>query len=90
VQATAIENGLRALASRSEIVALADALQVAPSELTRIEVPAPSNGVTDMTVEAVRVAFMGIDHDQPGGAALPVEALHARVFAVKSFSCTTM
>jgi hypothetical protein len=34
-------------------VALANALQVAPRELTRLPVPTPANGHTDSTVEAV-------------------------------------
>jgi transcriptional regulator with XRE-family HTH domain len=82
-----IENGLRALDSRAEIVALADALQIAPSELTRMDASAPGNGVTDMAVEAVRVAFMAVDHDQPGGEVLPVEALRARVWAILDARC---
>jgi hypothetical protein len=48
-----IECGEIALDSISEIVALANALQVAPSELMRLPVPAPANG-TDCAVEAVR------------------------------------
>lgn len=82
-----IENGLRTLDSRSEIVALANVLQISPSELTRMDVPAPGNGVTDMAVEAVRVAFMAVDHDQPGGEVLPVEALRARVLAILDARC---
>ena len=39
-----IENGERALDSRSLTVSLANALQIAPSELTRLPVPAPANG----------------------------------------------
>ncbi|MGH3806680.1 MAG: helix-turn-helix domain-containing protein [Pseudonocardiaceae bacterium] len=82
-----IENGLRALDSRSEIVALANALQVAPSELTKMDVPAPGDGVTDMAVEAVRAAFMAVDHDHPGGEILPVETLRTRVLAILDARC---
>jgi transcriptional regulator with XRE-family HTH domain len=39
-----IEHGERALDSLSEIVALADVLQIAPSELMRLPVPAPATG----------------------------------------------
>jgi transcriptional regulator with XRE-family HTH domain len=41
-----IENGLRALDRHSEIVALAAALEISPSELTKLPVPAPGNGHT--------------------------------------------
>ena len=82
-----IERGELALDSRSDIVALANALQVAPSELTKMQVPAPGDGVTDMAIEAVRVAFMAVDHDQPGGEVLPVEALRARILAVLDARC---
>lgn len=39
-----IERGERALERRSEIVALADVLQIAPSELTRLPIPARATG----------------------------------------------
>ncbi|HKR48611.1 MAG TPA: helix-turn-helix transcriptional regulator [Pseudonocardiaceae bacterium] len=39
-----IERGERALDSRSDIVALANALQISPSELVRLPVLAPGNG----------------------------------------------
>ncbi|MDQ3760870.1 MAG: helix-turn-helix domain-containing protein [Actinomycetota bacterium] len=77
-----IERGERALDSRSKIVALANALQVAPSELIRVDVPAPGNGVTDVAVEAVRVALMAVNHGHPGGDVLPVEALREQVGAL--------
>ena len=51
-----IERGESALDSISEIVALANALGIAPSELMRLPVPAPANGETDSAVEAVRSA----------------------------------
>jgi transcriptional regulator with XRE-family HTH domain len=82
-----IERGEVALDSRSDTVALANALGVAPSEITRMDEPAPGNGVKDMAVEAVRLAFMAIDHDQPGGETLPVEALRARVLAILDARC---
>ena len=49
-----IEHGQRALSSRSEVVALANALGVSPSDLTRLPVPAPANGDVDSAVEASR------------------------------------
>ncbi|MDQ3763069.1 MAG: helix-turn-helix domain-containing protein [Actinomycetota bacterium] len=74
-----IERGERALDSRSQTVALANALQIAPSELTRLPVPTPGNGDTDAAVEAVRHALIAVTHDQPGGQVAAVDVLRARV-----------
>jgi transcriptional regulator with XRE-family HTH domain len=74
-----LESGHRALDRRSLIVALANALQVAPSELTQLPMPPPANGETDATIEAVRQALMAASHGVPGGAAHPVEEMRARV-----------
>jgi transcriptional regulator with XRE-family HTH domain len=76
-----IETGKLALdsLSQSRIVALASALQIAPSELLRLPVPAPANGHTDSAIESVRLALDAIDTDRPGGLALPVEVLRDRV-----------
>ncbi|MGH3838001.1 MAG: helix-turn-helix domain-containing protein, partial [Pseudonocardiaceae bacterium] len=74
-----IERGEVALDRHSEIVALADALQVAPSELIRVDVPAPGNGHADSATKAVRHALMAISHQLPGGQVLGVDALRARV-----------
>lgn len=77
-----IERGERALDSRSEIVALANALGVAPSDLTAMPVPLPANGDADVAVEAVRRALMGVNHGHPGGEVLPVDVLRDRVDAL--------
>lgn len=77
-----IERGQRALDRRSEIVALANALEVAPSDLTSLSVPAPGNGGTDVAIEAVRLALMAVNHRHPGGEVLPVGALRERVGAL--------
>jgi transcriptional regulator with XRE-family HTH domain len=77
-----IERGERALDSRSEVVALANALQIAPSDLTSMPVPAPGNGGTDVALEAVRVALMAVNHGHPGGDVLPVHVLRERVDAL--------
>ncbi len=63
----------------SEIVALANALEIAPSELTKLPLPAPGNGHTDSTTEAVRLALDAIDYGRAGGLVLPVEVLRDRV-----------
>lgn len=82
-----IERGERALDSRSLIVALANALEVAPRELTRLPVPTPANGHTDGTVEAVRLALMAVSNDLPGGQVLPAELLRARVTSTVDALC---
>ncbi|MBV9729762.1 MAG: helix-turn-helix transcriptional regulator [Pseudonocardiales bacterium] len=73
-----IERGERA-PSLKQIVALANALEIAPSELTKLPVPAPANGHTDSTTEAVRLALDAIDADRPGGMVLPVAVLRDQV-----------
>jgi len=74
-----IERGEVALDKLSDIVALADVLQIAPSELMRLPVPAPANGDTDSTIEAVRRAMEAVDQGLPGGLVLPVDVLADRV-----------
>jgi hypothetical protein len=64
------------------IVALANALEIAPSELTKLPMPAPANGHTDSTTEAVRLALDAIETDRPGGMALPVAVLWDQVAQV--------
>jgi transcriptional regulator with XRE-family HTH domain len=76
-----IERGEVALDSLSEILALAEALQISPSELIRLPVPAPANGQTDSAIKAVFLALMAARRNRPGGQVLPVEALRARVMA---------
>ncbi|MGH3673920.1 MAG: helix-turn-helix domain-containing protein [Pseudonocardiaceae bacterium] len=74
-----IETGQRALDSRAEVVALANALQVAPSELTSMPIPAPGNGGTDAAVVEVRAALSAVSRNRPAGQALPLVELRARV-----------
>ncbi|MGH3834599.1 MAG: helix-turn-helix domain-containing protein [Pseudonocardiaceae bacterium] len=73
-----IEHGRHAV-TLSEIVRLAAALQVPPSELTKLPVPAPANGHTDSTTEAVRLALDAIEVGRPGGLVLPVAVLRDQV-----------
>jgi transcriptional regulator with XRE-family HTH domain len=77
-----IERGEIPLDKLSEIVALAGALQIAPSDLMRLPVPAPANGHTDSTTEAVRLALDAIDIDRPDGLVLPVAALRDQVVRI--------
>lgn len=74
-----IENGQRALDSRSLTVALANALRISPSELTRLPLPAPVNGDADAAVDAVRRALMAVARDHPHGNVATVDELSARV-----------
>jgi transcriptional regulator with XRE-family HTH domain len=84
-----IERGECVLDSISEIVALANALRIAPSELTRLPVPAPTNGETDSAVEAVRSALMAVGRNRPDGQVVPLDVLRARVTGMLSahYSC---
>lgn len=74
-----IETGQRALDSRAQTVALANALQVAPSDLIGLSMPAPANGHSDSAVVEVRQALAAVSRNRPGGQVVPVEALRARV-----------
>ncbi|MGH3916575.1 MAG: XRE family transcriptional regulator [Pseudonocardiaceae bacterium] len=65
----------------SEIVALANALEIAPYELTRCPEPAPGNG-EGARVKAVRRALITAGRDDPAGQVVPVEVLQSRVEAL--------
>jgi len=80
-----IERGERALDSRSETVALANALQISPSELVGEPVTAPGDGRP--SVQAMRDALLAATHHRPGGQVLPVEALRARVTSTVAAHC---
>jgi hypothetical protein len=70
-----IEHGQRAV-TLSEIIRLANALEIAPSELTRLPLPAPANGHTDSTTEAARLALDAIDAGYPDGLILPARPIN--------------
>lgn len=73
-----IERGERS-PTLNELVALADALQISVSELTRLPVPAPANGHTDSTTKAIGLALDAIEIGHPGGLVVPVAVLRDRV-----------
>ncbi|MGH3932582.1 MAG: helix-turn-helix domain-containing protein, partial [Pseudonocardiaceae bacterium] len=77
-----IEHGEIALDKLSDIVALANALQIAPSDLMRLPVPAPANGHTDATTSAVRRALNAIEGGEPNGLVLPVAVLRDQVVRI--------
>ncbi len=80
-QLSRLETGERSLDRLSVIVKLANALEVAPSDLVALPVPAPGNGGMDSAIAAVGRAVMAVSHDLPGGQVFPVEALRERVTA---------
>lgn len=73
-----LEAGTRALDRHSLVVRLANALEVAPSELIRLPITTPANGGTDSAVAAVRRAIVSVDLGRPGGQALDVDLLTDR------------
>jgi len=77
-----LEKGQRALNQRSLIVALADALEIESSELTKLSAAAPADRDTDTAVKAVRSALTAVSYDRPGGQVVPVETLRTRVDAL--------
>jgi len=76
-----IEHGLRGLDSRAEVAALANALGISPSELTRLPASAPGNG-EGAAVTAVRRALIAVTREDPAGQVIPVEVLRNRVAAL--------
>jgi transcriptional regulator with XRE-family HTH domain len=79
-----IENGKQALDSQKLVVALANALRVAPSELASLPVPAPANGNTDSTIQAVRRALTAASAGWSDGVVQPVERLRQRFETMSS------
>ncbi|MGH3984360.1 MAG: helix-turn-helix domain-containing protein [Pseudonocardiaceae bacterium] len=61
-----LESGQRALDRRSLIIALANALEVAPTELTETTLPASSEPGTDLARDAIRLALARGRHGTPG------------------------
>jgi transcriptional regulator with XRE-family HTH domain len=82
-----IERGERALDSLSEILALADVLKVAPSEIVKLPVPAPGNSGTDAALNEVRLAVLAVTRDRPEGQRQSVDVLRARVAATVDAYC---
>jgi transcriptional regulator with XRE-family HTH domain len=69
-----IERGLLS-PTLDQVYALAEVLQVSVSELTRLPFPAPANGHTDSSVEAIGLALDAIECGEPAGLVLPVTEL---------------
>ncbi|WAL68886.1 helix-turn-helix transcriptional regulator [Amycolatopsis cynarae] len=77
-----LEAGERALDRRSLIVALADALEVAPSELTGVPLGLAGEPGADQALVEVRMAMLAVAMGEPDGEVQPVERLRARVGAL--------
>ncbi len=77
-----LESGQRALDRRSLIVALAEALQVAPTELTELAMPTSGEPGTDTAVDAVRLALLAVSMGTPSGAVVDLDVLRERTAAV--------
>lgn len=77
-----IETGESPIDRISHVLALAEALQVAPSDLMRLPMPPPANGHTDSTIEAIRRAIDSVEAGHPSGIILPYETLKQQIVAL--------
>ncbi|MFD7656983.1 helix-turn-helix domain-containing protein [Actinosynnema sp. NPDC059797] len=74
-----LESGARALDRRSLIKALADALEVAPTDITGAAVAPPGHVEEDRALAAVRLALLAVSMGDPRGQVVPAEVLEVRV-----------
>jgi transcriptional regulator with XRE-family HTH domain len=74
-----LESGDRALDRRSLIAALAEALDVAPSEITGAELAVPGEADDDRAMNDVRLALLAVSMEDPRGEIQHTEQLTARV-----------
>lgn len=77
-----LESGTRALDRRSLIVALAEALEVAPSEITGAPFAAPREPEDDRALIEIRHALVAVSLNEPLGQVQRAEQLRARVITV--------
>ncbi|WP_344871043.1 helix-turn-helix transcriptional regulator [Allokutzneria multivorans] len=77
-----LETGQRALDRRSLILDLANALEVAPSEITGSTIATLGEFAEDQSLGPVRLALLAVSMGEPQGRVLPVEVLSARATAV--------
>ncbi|WP_232376305.1 helix-turn-helix domain-containing protein [Amycolatopsis aidingensis] len=77
-----LESGERALDRRSLIVALANALDVAPSEITGTTVITAGELDEDRSLNEVRLALLSVSMEEPRGTVIPLAALTARATEV--------
>jgi transcriptional regulator with XRE-family HTH domain len=74
-----LERGERALDRRSLIVKLANALQVAPTDITGAALATPGEPDDDRAVNDVRLALLSASMHEPRGQVQPTDQLSARV-----------
>lgn len=74
-----LESGDRALDRRSLVVALANALEVAPSEITGAAVAPPGQSNEDRSLNDVRLALLSVSMGEPQGQVVPLDGLQTRV-----------
>lgn len=79
-----VERGETPLNSIQQIIAIANVLQIPPTEITKLPVPAPANGETDAATEAIRVALDEIEAGHPNGAVIPTQILTDQVTALQT------
>jgi transcriptional regulator with XRE-family HTH domain len=77
-----LENG-KYPPSLKHLAVLANVLEVAPSEITKLPVPAPANGHTDAATERVRLALDAVDTGRPGGLSMPTGVLRDQVLHIQ-------
>ncbi|WP_084210708.1 helix-turn-helix domain-containing protein [Pseudonocardia acaciae] len=77
-----LESGDRALDRRSLIVKLANALEVAPSEITASGVSTAGELEEDGSLNDVRLALLSASMSQPAGQVVPAKVLAQRTHAV--------
>ena len=73
-----LESGDRALDRRSLFVALANALDVAPSEIARTMITTAGELEEDRALNAVRLALLSVSMGRPGGQVMPLGVLSQR------------
>jgi len=77
-----LESGERALDRRSLILALANALEVAPGDITATAITTGGELEEDRSLNGVRLALLSISMGQPGGQVVPLKILGQRVTTV--------
>jgi transcriptional regulator with XRE-family HTH domain len=78
-----LEHGRRALDRRSLVKKLADALEIAPTDITSgATIGTPGELEEDRDLQEVRLAMLGVTMGEPLGEVLPVEALRLRMVDV--------